>query len=921
MESSSVQANVLGRLLVIQQTLDVMSSIEGVSSFLCEALGKIPGIAAAYACMQGTIFPPNDKFVHICDKYVNLSPCDVAHCDIFSAYQLYTLPLRTVRHTYGCLALEVADDKSFEPYHVFIDNIANVVAQSLENRRHIFQLNALNKELENRVQEKTSELLAKESLYRTIFENIHDILFITDAEGKLESINPRFEQQIGCNKTGLDQQSFYEIVHPDDAFIVTDLLEKSASGLMTGGMDMRLRKKCGNYFYADVRACSLSDYGRTKILCIASDITERKQTEQILRAAKEAAEQATQAKTNFLANMSHEIRTPMSAIIGLAQLALSHEQNAKQKDYLSKIYNASQSLLSILNDILDYSKIEAGRLNMEAAPFDLDDVLDHLHTLFGLLAEEKQLSWVFVIEPDVPRQLLGDALRLQQILANLLGNAVKFTEHGEVRLHISLVDRNNSRARLAFSVKDTGIGMTQEQVGQLFQPFMQTDDSISRRFGGTGLGLAISRELLKLMDSDFAVDSELGRGSTFRFELVLGVCAAGAARQPNTADAYPYRHSLLPGGFTLHSQPLAGMRILVAEDNTLNQQVVRELLGLLGCRATVAKDGDAALAILETATFEAVLMDVHMPNMNGIEATKRIRAQSRYRTLPVFALTADAMDEERERCLAAGMNDFLIKPITIETLNSVLRRWLCPRGNPPCPPFAKGGKEETSFLLNKEGSKEYSDFSLNQGGKEYPNPPLQKGGRGDLELDFSHLGQLADNQAFIRQLLQTFLNDFTDADVTLTQYIQAGDFDQARRHVHTLKGAVGNIGGKDLHEACLVLERELKNNSYSPIALNAMLQALADTMAACASIVQGQAATTRCVRRPNTVSLLGTELNALLAVCELPPESLLHSLQAALPNEAQPIHKKLCQRIEAFDFDQARVLLNHIISDFGQATA
>ncbi|TAN50690.1 MAG: response regulator [Methylococcaceae bacterium] len=680
MEALSIQANVLGHLLVIQQTLDVMPNVQGVASFLCEALRKIPGVGAAYLCVDGEIYPPGDSFKRQ-DKCGAEQACDSFQFDDTAIPSLYTLPLRTSRHQYGCLALQIADNTLFEPYRVFIDNIANTVAQSLENRKHIAQLNELNQDMVKHVQEKTVELLA----------------------------------------------------------------------------------------------------------------------------AKEAAEQAAKAKTNFLANMSHEIRTPMNAIIGLSHLALEHVQDARLHDYLSKIYSASQSLLEILNDILDYSKVEAGCLNIESAPFRLDDVLDHLHTLFALRAEEKRLAWRMDIAPGVPRRLLGDALRLRQILANLIGNAMKFTDQGEVRLSIGLADQApvdlDSRVRLVFSVQDTGIGMTQTQVAALFQPFMQADDSITRRFGGTGLGLAISRELLHLMGSEFSVASLLGQGSTFRFELTLGVVAGagGASTQDEAESARSARAPSPP--LSKKARCLAGKRILVAEDNALNQQVVREMLELLGCRAILVGDGWEALAALELEACDAVLMDVHMPRMDGLEATQRLRGQSRYQRLPIIALTADAMPEERRRCLSVGMSDFLTKPVSSEALFAALHRWVCPH-------------ENCDVLWEPA----------------MPRPAPQPA---TAELDFSHLGELAEDPAFIEQLLQTFLSNFEHFAEDLPRHLTAGDWPKARQRVHELKGAVSNIGGTRLREACMALEQELKHETYSQARLDAVLRGLAEVQSIC----------------------------------------------------------------------------------------
>ncbi len=401
------------------------------------------------------------------------------------------------------------------------------------------------------------------------------------------------------------------------------------------------------------------------------DISQRKEYERELEAARHAAEAANSAKSEFLANMSHDIRTPMNGIIGLGHLALGTDLTPRQRDYLTKITISANGLLQLLNDLLDLSKIEAGKLELEERSFALHPLLQHIMSLAGVGAGVKGVRMDLTMDPEIPRYLLGDSLRLEQILHNLLGNAVKFTPEGEVELSVRILSATGEEVILVFSVRDTGIGMTPEQAGRIFQPFVQADGSTTRNFGGTGLGLSICRRLAELMGGELRVASEAGKGSVFSCTLhfLRGAPAPEVAQAPDLVTA---------------KAALKGRRLLVAEDQEINQQVLREILEQAGALVTVVSQGKQAVAAVMASpdSFDAILMDLQMPVMDGYGATTLIRREWSAERLPIIAMTAHAMVEERDRCLAAGMNDHLSKPVNPDKLYACLMNWIRPGDTP-----------------------------------------------------------------------------------------------------------------------------------------------------------------------------------------------------------------------------------------------
>jgi signal transduction histidine kinase/CheY-like chemotaxis protein len=489
---------------------------------------------------------------------------------------------------------------------------------------------------------------------KSVVSSMTDGVIVLDLDRRVADLNPAAEALLGHSKRELAGRRM-EPGGPCCAGLAPFL---ESAGNVTGdvALDADGRRRLCAVSAVDIVLGGLS-VGRVITL---RDVTAERAASVQLQEARQAAEGAAVAKSRFLANMSHEIRTPMNAVVGAMELLLDFDLNAEQQELVETAQESAHCLLSIINDILDFSKIDAGRLDLEQVPFDLHRLMDQIVRLMQPVAAKKNLALKLRIAPGVPRVIVGDPTRLRQVVLNLAANAIKFTKTGRVSIGIDRLAAELGPARLVLTVKDTGIGIAPDRIGALFQEFNQADSTVTRKFGGTGLGLAISQRLVEKMGGTIRVESILGLGSEFIVETPIRL-ASGA--QLETA----------PRASLVESETFPGCRVLLAEDNAVNQKIGQRILEKLGCLVKVANNGREAIDLAAVERCDVILMDLHMPEVDGLQAARAIRRQG-LRT-PIIALTASVLDETRRACEAAGMDGFLAKPIRMDEIAAVLQRY------------------------------------------------------------------------------------------------------------------------------------------------------------------------------------------------------------------------------------------------------
>ncbi len=769
------------------------------------------------------------------------------------------------------------------------------------------------------------ELREREVLFATLFEAGGDAIGLLDAHGFLDC-NEAHLRLFGypSRESVLNQHpsAFSPPVQPCGGDSLELAQEWTAQALREGRVrfEWRHRRRDGSEFPADVQLARVVLQGRALIMSHVRDMSGHKSMLAALEEARRAAEQANQAKSMFLANMSHEIRTPMNVVMGMTELCLTADPSPRQRNYLTKVRAASHSLLRIIDDILDFSKVEAGKLSLVEESFTPAGLLDGVMLLLGDRAREKGLRLEVAVDPALGGMvLLGDTQRLGQVLTNLVGNAIKFSERGRVSVAVAAGDPavagppGASQAEapaevragqdptpegrtLWFSVRDEGIGLSPAEQARLFQPFMQADASTTRTYGGTGLGLAISHRLVELMGGRIWVESTPGAGSAFHFTTRCPLSDRPIEHRPS-GRGRPTDQSRLAR--------LAGAEVLLVEDVDLNRELIAELLGQVGIRVRFAANGQEALEAVAEAVPDGVLMDCQMPVMDGFEATRRLRRIPAGRDLPIVALTANAMTGDRERCLAAGMNGVVTKPVDLAELYAALLEWVRPEVPAGSEAPAGGKTPEDRGTAAAAGTP--AVFAL----------PDRLPGL-DIALGLAHTGG---RPAFYARLLTRFRDGRANDFAARFRAAQArGDRAAAERAAHNLKGVSRSLGAPMLGDLAEALEASVRAGERGP--LDAGFVA---TQAELARVLGGLAGLQAAPAAPVPVPALDWEarlrrLDGLLAYDDLDALGCAAALERGLAGTAHAAPAAAIVRaLEAFEFAAARAGLHRLAGALGVA--
>jgi len=773
------------------------------------------------------------------------------------------------------------------------------------------ELEDLTTNLEKIVKSRTEELFELNIQQNTIFDSA-TIGIILLKDGVIKQINNEACKMFGYKESELVGNTTNIFCEEEDC---NENVERHYEPLRAGKIsiwEQKLIRKDKTSFVAKIhlKAKDANDLSKG-IVATISDVTLEHKALEDIKGAKRIAEDATKAKGEFLANMSHEIRTPMNAIIGMSYLALGTNLNNQQRSYVQKIENAAKNLLGIINDILDFSKIEANKMALEHKEFYLESIFENLMDIFVFKIQQKRLQLLFDIDKDTPSVLVGDSLRLSQILINLVGNAVKFTQKGEIIISVKVLQRADHHIRLKFEVKDSGIGLSDELIKRLFAPFEQADGSTTRTYGGTGLGLSICKNLVKMMGGEIGVESELGKGSTFYFDVKLGLTKNNkqflndniAEKLLTPSNLYDTVLSAFGQQTTKYSnynniaKSVGGGVLLVVEDNYDNQEIAKELLKKVGVKTDFASNGMEAIEMVKKNEYDAVLMDCQMPVMDGYEATKILKDDNRFKNIPIIAMTANSTLADKEQCLLIGMSDIITKPINIHNFYSVLIEWVKPKN----PTFGLTPNKSKNSKINLHGM-QIKGMSVDKALMRF---------QGDDEILFN--------------MLKRFSNSQKDTLDMISFTFKIGDIQGLQRDIHTLKGLCGNLEAEYLYKELQKLEQELKSPTQNRNYIESMILDIGKNLKALITSIDenliafeklSNVEDSRVVSSSFDIAEIASELSEL--------DELFRSLDSDALEHAQIVVKKLTNHVSKekldsmleaslnFDFEEAQLFLKEI---------